>query len=276
MTSSGPRKRRRGDVLRSSFIWVSVAVVVLPFIWLVATSIKGPADLNDPLRFVFKPTWSHWTGVLSGPIASGFIVSLFIALSTVVIALIAGVPAAFAISKYHVGGPPTRLGILITQVVPPAVLVVPLFFGAYLLRLNGTVIAIIAAHLTLVVPIVTWFVIGFFDTVPKSLEEQALVDGCNRFQAFVRIVLPQVSGGIGAAAIFGFILSWNDMFYALILGGDVKTLPVVISGFNTFFRGVQIGQMSVAILVSAIPIVVLSFFIQRRLIQGISGGGVKE
>jgi ABC-type glycerol-3-phosphate transport system permease component len=102
-----------------------------------------------------------------------------------------------------------------------------------------------------------------------------MVDGYGRFGAFRRVVLPQVLPGIGAAAIFAFVLSWNDLFYALILaGGNTETLPVKIASFNTF-RGVELGTMSAAILVSVVPVLVACFFVQRRLVRGISGGGLK-
>jgi multiple sugar transport system permease protein len=126
-----------------------------------------------------------------------------------------------------------------------------------------------------VLPVVTWFLIGFFEAVPRELEEQALVDGYGRFAAFRKVVLPQVLPGIAAAGIFGFVLSWNDLFFALILAsGETKTLPVAIAGYNTF-RGVELGEMSVAILVAVVPILVLSFFVQKRLVRGIGGGGLK-
>ena len=106
-------------------------------------------------------------------------------------------------------------------------------------------------------------------------EEQALVDGLSRFQAFRKVVIPQVAPGIGAAAVFGFVLSWNDLFYALILApGNSATLPVKIASFNTF-RGVELGAMCAAILVAVIPVLIVSFFIQKRLVRGISGGAVK-
>jgi ABC-type glycerol-3-phosphate transport system permease component len=122
---------------------------------------------------------------------------------------------------------------------------------------------------------ITWFLIGFFDAAPKEVEEQALVDGLSRFQAFRKVVIPQVAPGIGAAAVFGFVLSWNDLFYALILApGNSATLPVKIASFNTF-RGVELGAMCAAILVAVIPVLIVSFFIQKRLVRGISGGAVK-
>jgi ABC-type glycerol-3-phosphate transport system permease component len=152
---------------------------------------------------------------------------------------------------------------------------VPLFLLAFNLNLRDTVIAVIASHLTFVLPVVTWFMIGFFDAVPKEFEDQAMVDGYGRFGAFRRVVLPQVLPGIGAAAIFAFVLSWNDLFYALILaGGNTETLPVKIASYNTF-RGVELGTMCAAILVSVVPVVIACFFVQRRLVRGISGGGLK-
>ena len=145
---------------------------------------------------------------------------------------------AYAIARYRAGGTATRFGMLAAQVLPPAVLVFPFLTMAYALRLNDTLVPVIFAHLSFVLPVVTWFLIGFFEAVPRSLEEQAQVDGFTRLQAFRLVVLPQVLPGIGAAAIFGFTLSWNDLFYGLILApGKAAILPVAIAGFNTF-RGV--------------------------------------
>jgi ABC-type glycerol-3-phosphate transport system permease component len=212
---------------------------------------------------------------VAGGIFLSALTSLTVGVITVGLSLVAGTMAAYAISRWRAGGPVTRFGILLSELMPPAVLVVPLFLVLFRLGLRDTVWAVVVSHLTFVLPVVTWFMIGFFDAVPRELEEQALVDGYGRFQAFRRVVLPQVLPGLGAAAIFAFVLSWNDLFYALVLaGGRAKTLPVAIAGFNTF-RGVELGAMSAAILVSVVPVLVASFFVQRRLIRGISGGGLK-
>ena len=124
-------------------------------------------------------------------------------------------------------------------------------------------------------PVATWFLTGFFDDLPRELEEQAMIDGCTRFEAFYRVILPSVRPGLAGAAVFGFVLSWNDLFYALILtGGESRTLPVAIAGFWTF-RGIDMGKMAVAILIAIVPIVVASFFIQKHLIRGLGGGAIK-
>jgi ABC-type glycerol-3-phosphate transport system permease component len=260
---------------RRILIGAAVVIVAFPYVWVVLAAFKGPADLSDPSKLAFTPTLENWREVIEAGILQSAATSVAVGVSTVALSLVAGTMAAYGISRWRAGGPGTRFGILLSEVMPPAVLVVPLFLVSFQLELRDTIWAVIASHLTFVLPVVTWFMIGFFDAVPRELEEQALVDGYGRFQAFRRVVLPQVLPGLGAAAIFGFVLSWNDLFYALVLaGGRAKTLPVAIAGFNTF-RGVELGAMSAAILVSVIPVLVASFFVQRRLIRGISAGGLK-
>lgn len=253
----------------------AVLVVSMPFLWVLLASFKTGAQLNDPTLLGFRPTLANWHAVLTSGILSAALRSAFVGVVTVTLSVLAGSMGAYAIARYKAGGSATRFGILAAQVLPPAVLVFPFLTLSYRLRVNDTLLAVVAAHLSFVLPVVTWFLIGFFDAVPRELEEQALVDGLGRFAAFRKVVLPQVAPGLGAAAIFGFVLSWNDLFYALILApGNAATLPVRIAGFNTF-RGVDLGSMCAAILVSVVPVLFASFFVQRRLVRGISGGAVK-
>lgn len=269
------RKSPALAIARIALLWSAGVAVVFPFAWIALASVKTPAQLNDPFLVVFTPSGASWQAVLSSGILGAAGRSALTALVTVVISVVVGSMGAYAIAKFRSGGQVTRFGILAAQVLPPAVLVFPFLRMAYGLRLNDTLVPVMLAHLSFVLPVVTWFLIGFFEAVPRSLEEQARVDGFTRLQAFRLVVLPQVLPGIGAAAIFGFTLSWNDMFYGLILSpGKAAILPVAIAGFNTF-RGVELGSMSAAILIAVIPVVIASFFIQRRLVQGISGGAVK-
>lgn len=263
------------DAARMVFLTVAVVAVALPLVWLALASFKTPADLNDPGKLLFTPTMVNWTEVLASDLFAAVGRSVLVATVTVAIAVVVGSMGAYSIVRFSTGGSLSRFGILAAQVLPPAVLVFPFLSVAYMLRLNGTLVPVIFSHLSFVVPVVTWFLIGFFAAVPKEIEEQARVDGFGRFDTFRLVVLPQVLPGIGAAAIFGFTLSWNDMFYGLILSpSNSMILPVAIAGFNTF-RGVELGPMAVAILIAIIPVVIASFFVQKRLVQGISGGAVK-
>jgi ABC-type glycerol-3-phosphate transport system permease component len=239
------------------FVLAALVVVLFPYLWVLLSSLKSPAQLSRPGDLLFRLVLDNWIAVLSADIPRNFANSLFVGGLTVAISLLVATPAAYAIARYRLGGRGVRFGILTSELVPPAVLVVPLFLVAFNLRMNDTIWAVVASHLTFVLPVITWFLIGFFEAVPRELEEQALVDGYGRFAAFRKVVLPQVLPGVAAAGIFGFVLSWNDLFFALILaGGQTKTLPVAIAGYNTF-RGVELGEMSVAILVAVVPVLVL-------------------
>lgn len=278
--TSGTRPRSRKPLNAWGFagtalLFVAGALVFLPFLWVLLGSFKTGQQLNNPTLITFRPNLANWRDVISSGILQAAGRSAFVGVITVGISVVIGSMGAYSISRYKTGGSATRFGILAAQVLPPAVLVFPFLDLAFRLRLNDTLVAVIVAHLSFVMPVVTWFLIGFFDAAPKEVEEQALVDGLSRLAAFRKVVLPQVAPGIGASAIFGFVLSWNDLFYALILApGNAATLPVRIAGFNTF-RGVELGAMCAAILVSIVPVLIASFFIQRRLVRGISGGAVK-
>lgn len=255
---------------------LALIIVLFPYLWIFLTSIKPTALVAQPDVWVFQATWDNWREVLlESDVPRYLLNSVIVGLSTVLIALIVAAPASYSFSRFKTGGGPVRFSILAAEMLPPAVLIVPLFLLMFNLQLLDTHIALIAAHLTFVTPVITWFLIGFFDEVPKELEEQAMVDGYTQFQAFYKVVLPTVRPGLAAAAIFGFVLSWNDMFYALILsGGNNKTLPVAIAGFWTF-RGIEMGKMAVAILIAIVPVLIVSFFIQKYLVKGLGGGAVK-
>ena len=275
---NSPRYWRRtlGDWGGSLILIIALIVVLFPYTWIFLTSLKPTVLVAQPDVWIFPPTLDNWREVLLESDAPRYLMnSIIVALSTVLIALMVAAPASYSFSRFKTGGGPVRFSILAAEMLPPAVLIVPLFLLMFNLQLLDTHIALIAAHLTFVTPVITWFLIGFFDEVPKELEEQAMVDGYTQFQAFYKVVLPTVRPGLAAAAIFGFVLSWNDMFYALILsGGNNKTLPVAIAGFWTF-RGIEMGKMSVAILIAIVPVLIVSFFIQKYLVKGLGGGAVK-
>ena len=270
--------RLRAQVERTlvlTVVLIAFVAVVFPYFWIFLTSFKPPDVLSRPEVIRFTPTMVHWRDVLGSDFPRYLVNSVIVGVVTVAIALLTGTPAAYAFSRFKVGGDRARFSVLIAQMVPPTVLIVPLFLLMYRLRLLDTLLAVMAAHLTFILPLVTWFLIGFFDEVPRDLEEQAMVDGCTPWQAFYRIVVPVIRPGLAAAGLFAFVLSWNEVFFALLLtGGDSKTLPVAIAGYWTF-RGIEMGKMSVAIVVAIVPVLVASFFIQRHLVKGLGGGAVK-
>jgi ABC-type glycerol-3-phosphate transport system permease component len=262
-------------VLRIVLVGVALLVVLLPFLWIAFNAFRSAADLGDPSSLAIHPTLSNWSDVRSQGVPAAALRSAIIGVITVAVAVVVGSMGAYAISRSRHRSAPMRFAILASTVLPPSVLVFPLLAIAVRLHLNDSLLIVVAAHLTFVVPIVTWFMVSFFDGVPRELEEQATIDGYGRFAAFRLVVLPSVLPGLGAAGLLAFMFSWNDLFYALILApGNSRTLPVAIAGFNTF-QGIKLGQMCAAILVAAVPVVILSFFIQRHLVRGMSGGVLK-
>jgi multiple sugar transport system permease protein len=271
----GLTRKRIRSVITSVILSITLLIVFFPYFWTILASLKNPADINHPLDFSFTPTLASWDAVIHAGIPAQAMNSLIVGVITVLISLLAGTPAAYAFSRFNVGGSKARFGILLAQMLPPATLIIPLFLLMYQIKLNNSIIRVVISHLTVLLPLVTWFLIGFFDDVPRELEDAAQVDGCTQWQTFFKIVVPIVRPGMGAAGLFAFVMSWNDMFYALILtSAKARTLPVGIASYWTF-RGVEMGQMSAAILLAILPMIGLSFFVQRFMLQGLTRGAVK-
>jgi len=169
---------------REAFLWAAVLAVLFPYTWVVLSSFKSPADLTNPTKLLFAPVLDNWARVFAGGIVNNFGLSLLVGLATVLITLLAGTPAAYAISHYAVGGWLARFGILLAELIPPSVLVLPLFLVSYYLKVNGMVIPVIVAHLTFVLPVVTWFLISFFagGTHSSVGAGGAVVSGVVRFE----------------------------------------------------------------------------------------------
>jgi len=164
-------------VCRVALLWAAGVTVLFPVVWIALASVKTPEQLSDPFLLSFTPTLDSWRNVLTSGILAAAGRSAIVAIVTVGISVVVGSMGAYAIARYRAGGTATRFGMLAAQVLPPAVLVFPFLTMAYALRLNDTLIPVIFAHLSFVLPVVTWFLIGFFEAVPRSLEEQAQVDG---------------------------------------------------------------------------------------------------
>ncbi len=269
-------KARIAHLLGGLALLLALFSVLFPFLWIALASVKPPELVGRPDVLLFTPELVNWRQlVVESDVPRNILNSLLVGVVTVAITLLFGCPAAYTLARYRTGGPLARFSILAAEMMPPAIVIIPLFLILWHLKLTNSLTAVVVAHLTFVAPVVTWFLIGFIEDLPRELEEQAMIDGYTRFQAFYKVVLPAIRPGLAAAAVFGFVLSWNDMFYALILtGGQSRTLPVAIAGYWTF-RGIEMGKMAAAILIAVIPVMIAAFFIQKHLVKGLGGGAVK-
>jgi ABC-type glycerol-3-phosphate transport system permease component len=264
-------------------LFVSIAIIasgatLFPFYWMLQMSLKTHKEsLSFPPTFFFKPQFTAFVSAWNKlGFVSGLLNSVIVSLITLVIALVIGTMAAYALSRYHFAGDKVFFfSILMTRVFPPIGLIIPFFLT--LRRIGGydTYWGLSLSYLAMVTPLVIWMLKGFFDTIPDSLEESAQIDGASRFQAVMLVTLPLVAPGIVATGIFSMALSWNEFLFALVLTGKrVQTLSVVIAEF-VGETGIEWPQIMAAAVIALTPVITFTFIVQRHLVQGLTAGAVK-
>lgn len=255
---------------------VACLTILLPVLWTVRTSLANRSLAYQPATVFFKPSLENYGKVfVDEPFLKFFWNSLWIATVSALASLAIGAMAAYAIARFRTGGGALSFSVLGTQMLPPVALVIPFYLLAQKLGLLDRGWALAMVYLSFNLPFVVWILIGFFQGIPRELEEAAMVDGCDRWTAFRQIVLPLSLPGLLAAGVFAFVLSWNEFLFALVLTGrNSKTLPVALAGLMSS-QGNNIGAICAATVAMMLPIVVLTWVIQRYLVRGLTFGAVK-
>ena len=206
-------------------------------------------------------------------VGTSFLNSTKTAVFSTLLSLVLAVPAAYGTTRFGtLSGRVFMLGALVTRMVPPVAIGVPMIGLMRDLHLNDNSLGLALAHTTISLPLSVWLMASFFDAVPAELEEAAMIDGCGRFGAMVRVVLSIVLGGLAVTAIFAFLASWNDFLFALLLTSiNARTTPIVIANFQSQF-GLDWGPLAV---MYSLPVVLLALLLQRRIVAGLSLGAVK-
>jgi len=271
-------KKRLSLIFMHAILIVACLVILFPLLWILRTSFAHRVIAYQiPPKWFFTPTFENYIIIFKEePFQLFFSNSLIIALSSTLVCLIIGAPAAFSYSRFRTGGNALRVSMLATQMLPAITLVIPFFLIFKSIGLYNTRIGLVITYVTFNIPFIVWIMIGFFQGIPKELDDSAMVDGCTRFSAFLRIILPISLPGMLSAGVFSFVLSWNEFLFALILTGkNSKTLPVAVSGLITQ-QGTQIGAVSAAVMLIILPMILLYFGFRTFLIKGIVAGAVKE
>jgi multiple sugar transport system permease protein len=255
-----------------------LAWTLFPLYWILTASFKTELSLYArPPQWLFSPILENYKHVLFNiPFFQYLTNSLLIALGTTVGSLILGTLAAYGFSRIKFRGSETlRFLILVTRMVPRMTLVVPYYLMLLKIGMLDTHSGLVIAYISFALPFSIWLLIGFFDDVPIEVEEAAMVDGCTPLGTLVRVVIPIAAPGLAVAAIFAFLVSWNEFLFALILSGPAsKTLPVVIAGLTTDL-GPLYGEMSAAAVMVMVPNVVMTLIMQRYVVRGLTLGAVK-
>lgn len=260
----------------------ALLAALAPVYWMLTISLKIEGDqfAYPPKWFSFTPTLQHYyEAFVTRSFGQYLLTSAIVAVVSTACALVIGTLAAYALTRFRLPYNLDRklsLWILSTRMFPAIVTAVPLFLMMRDLRLLNTKAALIVVYTAFNLPFVVWMMRGFFAEVPRDLEEAALVDGDSRLGALVRVVLPLVSPGLAATAVFCLIVSWNEFLFALVLTQTdaAMTLPVGIAGRVTQFE-IKWGVMSAAGAVAMIPILIFALAMQRYLVRGLSLGAVK-
>ena len=276
--ASAVGKERLRSGITSILLLVVLLVWAFPVLWTFLTSIKPrTAMFTRPPTLVFSPTMEHYAEALSTAyVAHGMFNSVLVAVSVTMLTLLAAVPAGYAFARIRFRGR-SQLSFLalFTQMAPPIGLIIPYFILINKLRLMDTYVGLIAIQLTLTLPISIWLMITYFQDVPPELEESAAIDGASPFMTFFRVILPTTWGGVGVAAIFSFIESWNQFFFAAILTGNrTKTAPVAIFTFLAADDSRWGPFTATGVLIMG-PVIVVGLIAQRNIIRGLTSGAVK-
>jgi multiple sugar transport system permease protein len=261
---------------------VTILAALAPVYWMFTISLKSEVDhfASPPPWFNFTPTLEHYyDAFVTRSFGQYLITSAVVAVVSTLCALVLGTLAAYSLARFRLPydlDQKLSLWILSTRMFPAIVTAVPLFLMMRDLRLLDTKASLIIVYTAFNLPFVVWMMRGFFDEVPRDLEEAALVDGDSRLGALVRVVLPLVAPGLAATAVFCLIVSWNEFLFALVLTQTdaSMTLPVGIAGRVTQYE-IKWGVMSAAGAVAIVPILVFAMAMQRYLVRGLSLGAVK-
>jgi multiple sugar transport system permease protein len=274
--------RRQGiglsDLACGFALAVALFVFLAPVLWMLITAVKPPGEwLNEPP--VFIPSELHWANFTDALFKwgglKGLTDSLIVASLSTLLSLVLGVPAAYAIGRYHTGGDNLSFTVLSILFMPPVAVAIPMYLFWSALGLIDSYTALILQYTVFNIPFLTWVLKGFFEDIPRDMEDSAMVNGATRWRAFWEIAVPLARPAILAVSLLAFIFSWNEFFFALILTrADVTTLPfilpVLMEGHDVLW-----GDIAAIATLGALPVVILAFALQRYLVRGLSFGTLR-
>ena len=275
--SAARRKRVMLQILENGVLLLVAIVILFPIVWMVMTSFKPPVEVYK-YTFLFTPTLENFREVFGARWQIGFKVanSLVVAVGTVLIAIPMAVCAAYAFSRMQFGFKRAMFQwILLTQFIPAVVIVLPFYIMFRNFGLLDTYLALIIVDLAIVLPYAVWTIKGFIDAIPQETEEAALVDGATRAQLIWDIVVPMARPGILTAAIFCFILTWNEFLFALILT-RTKVVPLSVGIISFRMERGDLWELIAATgIIITLPMLFFALAIQRHFIKGMNLGAVR-
>jgi multiple sugar transport system permease protein len=267
-------------------LWLPLAlfyvVALFPFTWMAATSLKTNAELYDPKAMplsIRHPSLVHYIDLLRETNFLTWIANtMLVAVVATAISLLLGSMLAYPLARLRFRGAALlAITVAVTYLVPQTLLFVPMADLIGRLKLGNTLSAVMLTYPTLLVPFIAWLLMGYFKTVPKELEEQALIDGASRFRAMTRVILPLCMPGFISAGIFAFTLAQNEFLYALLFlsRSSVRTVPIGVVGELIRGDAFYWGQLMAGALLGCIPVALIYSFFVKYYVAGLTAGSVK-
>lgn len=266
---------------RAAALLLALGIALFPFWWLISTSLKRPVDIFSGVSLVpARPTLGNYERLFGAYHMGSFLLnSLLVVTVAVAVSLVLGTLAAYALARFRLPfglGGHALVAALLVRMLPPMLLVIPLYITLSRYELLNTRLGLIIVYAGLNTSFVIWMMQSFLEEIPPDIEEAAMVDGDSRLTALWRIVLPLAAPGIAATAIFSVITTYNDFLIALTLTStpESQTVPV---GVSTLIGKIQIewGPMAAGGVIGALPIVVFAILVQRHFVRGLTLGAVK-
>lgn len=266
-----------GLLLLFFLIWT-----IFPFFWLISTSFKGDKEIlsNSGLQLLPQsPTLQHYQNAFGKTHFGTYIAnSAQVTVISSLFILLAAIMGGYALSRYQFKWKNTIIVIMLaSQMVPLITAIIPMYILYSEIGLVNTLWSLIITYTATNIPFCMITMASFFTRIPVSLEEAGQIDGCNRFQGVVRIVLPVMLPSIVAIFVFAFTGCWNELFYSIMMinSDKLRTIPAGLMNFVSKFD-IDWGQMSAAAAVTLIPVVILFFAVQKYIVAGLTAGSVKE
>jgi multiple sugar transport system permease protein len=269
-----------GRLLNILGVLIVLAVVLFPIAWMISASMRPVSEtLHDPpLWLPHEITFAAYRNLLSQPKQIGYFVNTYtISLSTAFLSISLGALCAYGFSRFRIKGARyILLALLGLQLLPNVSLVLPFFNLSQALHIHNTYLALIVADSSSALPIAIWLLKSFFDSIPPSLEEAAMLDGCSRLQSLWHVVLPLALPGLVGTAVFSFLWAWNEFLFAVVLtiGPEVAPLTVRMSQFFSQY-GRDWNDIMALNVIALMPLLIVFILLQRWVVEGMTAGAVK-
>lgn len=267
-------------ILRTVLLALMLLFLLFPFYWTFLTSIKPENELYGKVvtYWTAHPTFEAYKKLFTSTVdfLSAMKNSLLVAVCTTLLTLVVATMAAYAFSRYDFVGRKVLMSIfLCNNMFPTVLLLIPLYSIMRKLQLLFTPVSLILSYTTFTIPFSVWLLIGFINDLPASLEEAAMVDGCNRGQAFMKIIFPLLRPSIIATGVYIFMQSWNEYTFAMMFTNtSTRTIPVALKSLIGQL-GVRWDLLTAGGILTIIPVCIMFFFAQKRLVEGLTAGAVK-